>query len=174
VMIAPGHGGRDPGAIGIGGLREKDINTTISNRLRQQLQAAGLTVLMTRDSDVYVSLEGRTQMANRAGADLFVSIHANAISMSRPEVNGLETYYLSSGERLARSIHSSVLRNTDMRDRGVRQARFYVLRHTTMPAVLVETGFVTGAEDAARFRDPAAVNRIADGIARGILDYLGR
>jgi len=61
-----------------------------------------------------------------------------------------------------------------MRDRGVRQARFYVLRHTTMPAVLVETGFVTGAEDAARFRDPAAVNRIADGIARGILDYLGR
>ncbi|NMF85410.1 DUF3747 domain-containing protein [Nodosilinea sp. P-1105] len=174
VMIDPGHGGRDPGAIGIGGLREKDINTTISNRLRQQLQAAGLTVLMTRDSDVYVSLEGRTQMANRAGADLFVSIHANAISMSRPEVNGLETYYLSSGERLARSIHSSVLRNTDMRDRGVRQARFYVLRHTTMPAVLVETGFVTGAEDAARFRDPAAVNRIADGIARGILDYLGR
>jgi N-acetylmuramoyl-L-alanine amidase len=67
-----------------------------------------------------------------------------------------------------------VLRNVNMRDRGVRQARFYVLRYTNMPSVLVETGFVTGAEDAARFRDPAAVNRIADGIARGILDYLGR
>ncbi|TVQ09428.1 MAG: DUF3747 domain-containing protein [Leptolyngbya sp. DLM2.Bin27] len=174
VVIDPGHGGRDPGAVGIGGIQEKQINTTISNRVQQQLQAAGITVLMTRSSDVYVSLEARTQFANRAGANLFVSIHANAISMSRPEVNGLETYYFSSGERLARSIHSAVLRNVNMRDRGVRQARFYVLRHTTMPSVLVETGFVTGAEDAARFRDPAAVNRIADGIARGILDYLGR
>ncbi len=174
VVIDPGHGGRDPGAVGIGGLQEKQINTTISNRVQQQLQAAGITVLMTRSSDVFVDLDARAQYANRAGANLFVSIHANAISMSRPEVNGLETYYFSSGERLARSIHNAVLRNVSMRDRGVRTARFYVLRYTTMPSVLVETGFVTGAEDAARFRDPAAVNRIADGIARGILDYLGR
>ncbi|MEP0926513.1 MULTISPECIES: DUF3747 domain-containing protein [Cyanophyceae] len=174
VVIDPGHGGRDPGAVGIGGLQEKQINTAISNRVQQQLQAAGLTVLMTRSSDVFVDLDARAQYANRAGANVFVSIHANAISMSRPEVNGLETYYFSSGERLARSIHASVLGNTDMRDRGVRQARFYVLRYTTMPSVLVETGFVTGATDAARFRDPAAVNRIADGIARGILNYLGR
>lgn len=174
VVIDPGHGGRDPGAVGIGGIQEKVINTTISNRVRQRLQEAGLTVLMTREGDQWVDLDARAQFANRARADVFVSIHANAISMARPEVNGLETYYLASGERLARSIHNSVLRNTDMRDRGVRQARFYVLRHTTMPAVLVETGFVTGAEDAARFRNPAAVNQIADGIARGILDYLGR
>ena len=172
VVIDPGHGGRDPGAIGIGGLQEKQINTTISNRVQQRLQEAGLTVLMTRTSDQSVDLDARAQFANQAGADLFVSIHANAISMDRPEVNGLETYYLSSGERLARSIHNSVLRNTGMADRGVRQARFYVLRYTTMPAVLVETGFVTGSVDAARFRNPAAVNQIADGIARGILDYL--
>ncbi|MBD2233965.1 DUF3747 domain-containing protein [Phormidium tenue FACHB-1052] len=174
VVIDPGHGGRDPGAVGIGGLQEKQINTAISNRVQQQLAAAGITVLMTRSSDVFVDLDARAQYANRAGASVFVSIHANAISMSRPEVNGLETYYFSSGERLARSIHASVLGNTDMRDRGVRTARFYVLRYTTMPSVLVETGFVTGAQDAARFRDPAAVNRIADGIARGILNYLGR
>ncbi len=174
VVIDPGHGGRDPGAVGIGGLQEKQINTTISNRVQQQLQAAGITVLMTRSSDVFVDLDARAQYANRAGANLFVSLPANAISMSRPEVNGLETYYFSSGERLARSIHSAVLQNTDMRDRGVRQARFYVLRYTTMPSVLVETGFVTGAEDAARFRNPTAVNQIADGIARGILNYLGR
>jgi N-acetylmuramoyl-L-alanine amidase len=174
VVIDPGHGGRDPGAVGIGGIQEKQINTTISNRVQQRLQEAGLTVLMTREGDQWVDLDARAQFANRAGADVFVSIHANAISMSRPEVNGLETYYLASGERLARSIHNRVLGNTDMRDRGVRQARFYVLRHTSMPAVLVETGFVTGAEDAARFRNPTAVNQIADGIARGILDYLGR
>lgn len=174
VVIDPGHGGRDPGAVGIGGIQEKQINTTISNRVQQRLQEAGLTVLMTRDGDQWVDLDARAEFANRADADVFVSIHANAISMSRPEVNGLETYYLASGERLARSIHNRVLGNTDMRDRGVRQARFYVLRHTSMPAVLVETGFVTGAEDAARFRNPTAVNQIADGIARGILDYLGR
>ncbi|MEB3312718.1 MAG: DUF3747 domain-containing protein [Cyanobacteriota bacterium] len=174
VMIDPGHGGRDPGAIGIAGLQEKQINLTISQRVQQQLQAAGLTVLMTRDSDQWVDLETRAQVANRAGAAVFVSIHANAISMQRPEVNGLETYYLSSGAGLARSIHQRVLAQTDLADRGVRQARFYVLRHTTMPAVLVETGFVTGSVDAARFQNPAAVTQIADAIARGILDYLGR
>jgi N-acetylmuramoyl-L-alanine amidase len=174
VVIDPGHGGRDPGAIGIGGLREKDINTTISNRVQQRLQEAGLTVLMTRNSDYWVGLDPRAEFANRAGADVFVSIHANAISMDRPEVNGLETYYYSTGQRLAQSIHNSVLRHTDMGDRGVRRARFYVLRHTDMPAVLVETGFVTGATDANRFRNPTAVNQIADGIARGVLDYLGR
>ncbi len=174
VVIDPGHGGRDPGAIGIGGLREKDINTTISNRVRQQLEAAGLAVLMTRNSDQWVDLDPRAEFANRAGADVFVSIHANAISLDRPDVNGLETYYYSSGQRLAQSIHSSVLRGTDLSDRGVRQARFYVLRHTDMPAVLVETGFVTGATDAARFRNPAAVTQIADAIARGVLNYLGR
>lgn len=166
VVIDPGHGGRDPGAVGIGGIQEKQINMTISNRVQQQLESAGVTVLMTRTGDQWVDLDARAQFANRAGADVFVSIHANAISMSRPEVNGLETYYLASGERLARTIHANILRNVDMRDRGVRQARFYVLRHTSMPAVLVETGFVTGAEDAARFRNPAAVNQIADGIAR--------
>ncbi|HIK46752.1 MAG TPA: DUF3747 domain-containing protein [Leptolyngbyaceae cyanobacterium M65_K2018_010] len=174
VVIDPGHGGRDPGAVGIGGIQEKQINMTISNRVQQKLQEAGVTVVMTRTSDQWVDLDARAQFANQAGADIFVSIHANAISMARPDVNGLETYYLSSGERLARSIHNSVLRHTDMADRGVRQARFYVLRYTTMPAVLVETGFVTGSVDAARFRNPTAVNQIADGIARGILDYLGR
>ncbi|MBE9138287.1 DUF3747 domain-containing protein [Nodosilinea sp. LEGE 07088] len=174
VVIDPGHGGRDPGAVGIGGLQEKQINTAISNRVQQQLQAAGITVLTTRSSDVYVGLDARSEYANQAGANLFVSIHANAISMDRPDINGLETYYYSSGERLARSIHASVLRNTDLGDRGVRTARFYVLRNTSMPSVLVETGFVTGATDAARFRNPTAVNQIADGIARGILNYLGR
>ncbi|WP_250566023.1 N-acetylmuramoyl-L-alanine amidase family protein, partial [Adonisia turfae] len=72
----------------------------------------------------------------------------------------------------ARAIHSSVLRSTDLRDRGVRQARFYVLRNTSMPAVLVETGFVTGSEDAARFQSTAAREQIADAIAQGIIDYL--
>ncbi|NJM96380.1 MAG: DUF3747 domain-containing protein [Phormidesmis sp. RL_2_1] len=172
VVIDPGHGGRDPGAVGIGGLREKDINITVSRRIQASLQAQGINALLTRSDDREVDLDPRVVFAERADADIFVSIHANAISLSRPEVNGLETYYYSSGLRLAQTIQNAVLQRTDLRDRGVRRARFYVLVNTSMPAVLVETGFVTGSEDAARFRNPDAVNAIADGITAGILQYL--
>ncbi|HEY9763354.1 MAG TPA: DUF3747 domain-containing protein [Trichocoleus sp.] len=174
VVIDPGHGGRDPGAVGIGGIQEKAINFAISQRVQQRLQQAGITAMMTRSGDQEIDLDPRVVYAERVGADLFVSIHANAISMSRPDVNGLETYYYSgrNSERLAQSIHNSVLRQTDLQDRGVRTARFYVIRNTTMPAVLVETGFVTGARDAARFSNAAARDQIADAIADGILNYL--
>ncbi len=172
VVIDPGHGGRDPGAVGIGGLREKDINTTVARRVQASLNARGINAVLTRSDDRELDLQPRVNIAERADADVFVSIHSNAISMSRPDVNGLETYYYSSGFRLAQTIHNNVLQRTDLRDRGVRRARFYVLVNTSMPAVLVETGFVTGREDAARFRDPQAVNTIADGITGGILQYL--
>ena len=172
VVIDPGHGGRDPGAVGIGGLREKDINLTVSNRIKATLEGKGINVVMARSDDREIDLDPRVDIAERANADIFVSIHSNAISMSRPDVNGLETYYYSSGLRLAQTIHNNVLQQTDLRDRGVRRARFYVLVNTSMPAVLVETGFVTGREDAARFRNPAKVNEIADGISAGILQYL--
>ena len=172
IMIDPGHGGRDPGAVGRNGLQEKEINTFIARRLQRTLEQRGYRTAMTRTQDVELDLQPRVDIAERANATIFVSIHANAISLSRPEVNGLETYYFSTGRNLARAIHSSVLRSTDMRDRGVRQARFYVLRNTSMPAVLVETGFVTGREDAARFQSTAAREQIADAIAQGIIDYL--
>jgi N-acetylmuramoyl-L-alanine amidase len=174
VMIDPGHGGRDPGAIGIGGLRESDVVLPISKRIAAILEQNGIQVVLTRDSDYFVSLQERVNLAARANADLFVSIHANAISMSRPDVNGLETYYYDSGQSLARSIHNSVLQNVTIRDRQVRRARFYVLRRNTMPSVLVEVGFVTGAEDAARLRTTAYQNQMADAIARGILQHLQR
>ena len=172
VVIDPGHGGRDPGAVGIGGLREKDINITVSRRVQQSLQDRGINAVLTRSDDREIDLDPRVDFAERANADVFVSIHSNAISLSRPDVNGLETYYYSSGFRLAQTIHNNVLQRTDLRDRGVRRARFYVLVNTSMPAVLVETGFVTGREDAARFRNPSEVNKIADGITAGILQYL--
>ncbi|MEL6139886.1 MAG: DUF3747 domain-containing protein, partial [Cyanobacteria bacterium J06628_6] len=172
VVIDPGHGGRDPGAVGIGGLREKDINTTVARRVQASLNARGINAVLTRSDDRELDLQPRVNIAERADADVFVSIHSNAISMSRPDVNGLETYYYSSGLGLARTIHNNILQRTNLRDRGVRRARFYVLVNTSMPAVLVETGFVTGREDAARFRDPEAVNTIADGITGGILQYL--
>ncbi len=171
-MLDPGHGGGDPGAIGVGGLREKDVNLDIARRVQQILNDRGINAVIARADDREIDLQPRVDVAERANADVFVSIHANSISLSRPDVNGLETYYYSSGLRLAQTIHNSLLQRTNLDDRGVRRARFYVLVNTSMPAVLVETGFVTGSEDAARFRDPQAVGGIAEGIANGILQYL--
>ncbi|HIK28007.1 MAG: N-acetylmuramoyl-L-alanine amidase [Oscillatoriaceae bacterium SKW80] len=172
VVIDPGHGGRDPGAIGIGGLREKDVVLDISLQVSSILEQQGVQVVMTRTDDREIDLEPRVQLAERVNATLFVSIHANAINMSRSDVNGVETYYYSSGLGLARAIHNSMLQYTGARDRRVRQANFYVLRRTSMPAVLVEVGFVTGAEDAARLADPAFRTLMAQAIAYGIMQYL--
>lgn len=172
VVIDAGHGGRDPGAVGIGGLQEKGVVMDISNQVARLLEQNGVQVVMTRQDDREIDLAPRVQLANRVNADIFVSIHANAIDMSRPDVNGIETYYYSSGLRLAQTIHNSLLQGTGARDRRVRQARFYVLRHTSMPAVLLEVGFVTGAEDAPRLANAAYRTQLAQSIAQGILQYL--
>ncbi|MGL5836639.1 MAG: N-acetylmuramoyl-L-alanine amidase [Waterburya sp.] len=172
IVIDAGHGGDDPGAIGIGGLREKDIILSIAQDVEEILTQQDIDVVMTRDSDVFISLEGRTDLANDVNADLFVSIHANSINMSRPDVSGLETYYYQSGRRLAEVIHWSILNGVDIDDRSIRRARFFVLRHSTMPAVLVEVGFVTGEVDAANLRDPNHCRRMAEAIARGIVEYI--
>jgi N-acetylmuramoyl-L-alanine amidase len=171
VVIDPGHGGKDPGAIGIGGLREKDVVLSISKDVTSLLEQQGVRVMMTRNSDYFVSLQGRAEMANRARGTIFVSIHANAVGEGRSHINGLEVYYF--GDRsLAEAIHSSILRTVNVGDRGVRRARFYVLRKTSMPAALVETGYVTGVQDAANLRNPAYQRQMAEAIARGIINYL--
>lgn len=172
VVIDPGHGGRDPGAIGIGGLQEKDVVLPISLEVARLLEQQGVRVILTRSDDRFISLAGRAQLANRSRATLFVSIHANAISMSRPEVNGVETFYFVSGRQLAQYIQGSIMESFDMNNRGVKRARFYVLRNTSMPSALVETGFVTGREDAPRLANPAFRDDMAYAIARGILRYL--
>lgn len=173
IVIDPGHGGPDPGAIGIGGLREIDIVLPVGLRVASLLQQQGVQVVLTRSQDIDLDLEPRVQIAERANADLFVSIHANAISLSRPDVNGIETYYYSDrGLQLARVIHNSMLQVPGVQDRGVRQARFYVIRNTSMPAVLLELGFVTGAQDARLLSDPDFREQMAVAIARGILLYV--
>ncbi len=172
VTIDPGHGGRDPGAVGIQGIQEKEIVLDISFQVAKLLEQQGVQVVMTRTDDSEIDLEPRVSLAERVNASLFVSIHANAINMSRPDISGIETYYFNNGEDLARVIHGSILQGTGATDRRVRQARFYVLRKTSMPSVLVEVGFVTGAEDASRLSDPAYRSQMAASIARGILLYL--
>jgi N-acetylmuramoyl-L-alanine amidase len=173
VVIDPGHGGPDPGAVGINGLRETDIVLPVGRQVAALLQQQGIQVVLTRQDERDLGLEPRVQIAERSNADLFVSIHANAISLSRPDVNGIETYYYSSsGLPLAQTIHRSMVQGTGSIDRGVRQARFYVIRNTSMPAVLLELGFVTGREDAARLANPAYQSQMAEAIARGILQYV--
>jgi N-acetylmuramoyl-L-alanine amidase len=174
VLIDPGHGGKDPGAVGLGGLREKDILLPISKRIAQVLQQNGVQVVMTRDSDYFVTLPGRVKLAERANADIFVSIHANAVGPGRSDVSGLETYYYDSGLGLARTVHNSILQSVNVKDRGVRRARFFVLRKSSMPSILVETGYLTGRDDNAKLRSSAYQNKMADAIARGILQYLKR
>ena len=172
IIIDPGHGGDDPGTIGIGGFREKDVVLPISLDVAEILRQQDIDVVMTRDTDNFISLQGRTDLANDIDADLFVSIHANAINLSRPDVNGLETYYYKSGRRLAEVIHWSILNGVKIDNRGIRRARFYVLRHSTMPAVLVEVGFLTGEVDASRLKDPNHRRQMAEAIARGIVEYI--
>ncbi|MBW4689775.1 MAG: N-acetylmuramoyl-L-alanine amidase [Komarekiella atlantica HA4396-MV6] len=174
VLIDPGHGGKDPGAIGIGGVREKDVILPIGRRIAAILQQNGVQAVLTRNSDFFVSLQGRVAMAERANADVFVSIHANAIGPGRSDVSGLETYYYDSGLGLARIVHNSIRQSLSVRDRGVRRARFYVLRKSSMPSILVETGYLTGREDIAKLRTSAYQNQMAEAIARGILQYLKR
>jgi N-acetylmuramoyl-L-alanine amidase len=153
-------------------MKEKDIVLSIALDVEEILRKQDIDVVMTRDSDVFISLEGRTDLANDVNADLFVSIHANAINLSRPDVSGLETYYYQSGRRLAEVIHWSVLNGVKIDDRSIRRARFFVLRHSTMPAVLVEVGFVTGAADAANLQDADHRRQMAEAIARGIVEYI--
>ncbi|MEQ8995754.1 MAG: N-acetylmuramoyl-L-alanine amidase [Coleofasciculus sp. B1-GNL1-01] len=172
VMLDPGHGGRDPGAVGIGGLQEKNVILPISLQVAQLLEQQGVQTILTRSDDRFISLRGRVQLAEQTNVDLFVSIHANAISLSRPDVNGVETYYYANGRGLAEAIQNSLLQSTGMRNRGVKRGRFYVIRRTSMPSALVEVGFVTGAEDAPRLATPEFRSLIAQAIARGILLYI--
>ncbi len=172
VMLDPGHGGKDPGAVGIGGLQEKNVILPISLQVAAILEQQGVQTILTRSDDRFISLRGRVQLAEQTNVDLFVSIHANAISLNRPDVNGVETYYYANGRGLAAAIQNSLLQSTGMRNRGVKRGRFYVIRRTSMPAALVEVGFVTGAEDAPRLATPEFRSRIAQAIARGILLYI--
>ncbi|MDJ0704264.1 MAG: N-acetylmuramoyl-L-alanine amidase [Leptolyngbyaceae cyanobacterium MO_188.B28] len=173
VVIDPGHGGVDPGTIGIGGLREIDIVLPIALQVASLLEAQGVQVIMTRREDRTLELQPRVDIAENANANLFVSIHANAINLSRPDVNGLESYYYSNnGRQLAEVIHQNMLSATGMRNRGLKRSRFYVLRNTSMPATLLEVGYVTGVEDAPRLADPQWRTMMANAIARGILQYI--
>jgi N-acetylmuramoyl-L-alanine amidase len=178
VVLDPGHGGPDPGAVGIGGLRETDVVLDVSLQVARLLQARGVQVLMTRTSEVDVDLPPRVALANRSNATAFVSLHANALSMARPDVNGVETFFFDGAGNSSRSLAAALQArmmavSAGSPNRGVKPGRFFVIRRAVMPAALLEMGFVTGDIDAPRLANANFRRSMALAIAAGILDYLG-
>ncbi|MCH8207840.1 MAG: N-acetylmuramoyl-L-alanine amidase [Nitrospinae bacterium] len=217
IVIDPGHGGKDDGAKGQKGLLEKHVNLAVSQRLKKVLEKRyKFNVIMTREDDTFISLKGRGEIANQKGADLFVSVHANAAP--RKSAKGIETYYLGSAsseralstaarengelvqsvsDNQVQKILASLISTTKMNDSarlagrvqsqlhkqlskkysgvnnlGVKEGPFFVLHDTNMASILVEVGFVTNKQEAARLKKPAYLDRLAEAIAQAIYDYM--
>ncbi|MGD9017537.1 MAG: N-acetylmuramoyl-L-alanine amidase [Desulfobacterales bacterium] len=216
IVVDPGHGGKDPGALGyLKGVREKDITLSISKKVSKKLQEQlGYEVLMTRSRDVYLTLEERTAFANTKNADLFISIHTNA--HRNRDAYGMETYFLNlatdddairvaamenatsaknisdlqtilsdlmqnakinESSRLAASVQTAMYgklkgKYKSVKNLGVKQAPFYVLLGAQMPAILVETSFISNPRECKRLVDPRYQDHLADAIVAGVQRYI--
>lgn len=176
IVVDPGHGGSDPGAIGASGTYEKDITLAVSLKLRNLLRNAGATVIMTRETDVYPMLNERTELANQLNADIFVCIHCN--SLNRVDPGGTETFYapkrIADSGKLAQAIQRELVKSINLFDRGVKSDEFYVLNRTNMPSALVETAFISKKDEETLLLDPNFQDKIAKGIYQGIMAYFGQ
>ncbi|MCK4738554.1 MAG: N-acetylmuramoyl-L-alanine amidase [Deltaproteobacteria bacterium] len=217
IVLDPGHGGKDYGAIGASGLNEKDVTLKVAKELQISLRRAlGAKVLLTRDTDTYLTLSERTTFANKEKADIFISIHANA--STRRAAKGIETYFLSyeasdnearkvaafenevvklegkthgaptseieailwdltksnahhESSRLAESIHNPLVKALRGENRGVKQAPFYVLMGATMPAILLEVGFISNRKEERALARKKTHAKIADAVTDGMLRF---
>lgn len=212
IILDPGHGGKDPGAIGPTGLQEKKVTLAVAEKLARLLrEKLGLEVYLTRNKDEYLALDVRTEIADQLGGDLFVSIHANA-AYSR-KANGVETFYnsqyvygegaeevasrenaplgaeLPAGARtilwdliqnecrsesneLSHVIQEALCQSCGLANRGVKSARFYVLRGADMPAVLIEVGFISNPWEERKLGNKSFQDKIAQGIFNGLSSYI--
>ncbi|MFB1100318.1 N-acetylmuramoyl-L-alanine amidase [Terribacillus sp. JSM ZJ617] len=171
IAIDAGHGGKDSGAVA-NGVLEKNVVLPIAQKTEAKLKAQGADVIMTRSGDTFIELEDRAAKANAAGADVFVSIHANASSAT--SASGTEVYYYprsSSGQSLANSVQSGLVNQLGSRNRGIKSADFNVLRNTSMPAILAEIGFVTNAAEAGKLASSAYQDKAATGLVQGVKEY---
>ncbi len=170
VVLDPGHGGHDPGGIPGQRVVEKRAALDVALRVKARLKAAGHRVIMTRSTDEFVELSQRVAISNGTPSSaVFVSIHFNSAPNS--DAHGIETYHFSGrSTRLAEAIHQRVVAATGEEDRGVRKARFYVLRYNRRTAVLAELGFLTNAREGGRVaRSPGYCQKLADAVAGGVL-----
>ena len=189
VYLDAGHGGYDPGASYFG-IAEKSLTLAIQSRVKAKLEAEGYRVVTTRTSDTYVDLTDRSRAANASESDIFVSIHINASGSSAAQ--GIETYYyqpyaeypsrinatyhanptrLSMSDTLANAIQSSLINATGAQNQGVKRQTFSVLRETTAPAVLLELGFLSNPQEAARLNTSSYQETLANAIVAGIKRY---
>lgn len=214
IVVDAGHGGRDTGALGISGTKEKDVVLDIAKRLKGLLEEAGFKVIMTRTRDEFISLPERTVIATRSNADLFISVHANSNPV--PRTKGMEVYYVKTAgkadldedqrrenekifarkldmehsppltsivadmmyrhkicesPKLAEGMARDAAHYVDTPNRGARASRFFVVRNTLVPAVLVETGFLTNRQEERKLKSGGYRQRIAEAIARSVIDY---
>lgn len=174
IVLDPGHGGRDPGAIG-NGLEEKNITLSLARRVMIKLASYNLTVKLTRDDDIYLPLEARANFANNLDADYFLSIHVNAGGGT-----GFESFiYNGAVSELTPGFRSTLhhnimdyLRDYGVVNRGEKSANFAVLRETNMPAALIENLFIDTAKDAALLKDAEFLEGLAEAIKEGIVQSL--
>ena len=186
IAIDPGHGGSDSGAIGPTGIMEKSVTMRVSRELKRLLEAEGATVILTRTGDTEVSekgasatsveeLQARCDVANQAKADIFLSIHADAFT--NREVKGTTAYYYAQGtkqsKQLADSVRTALIDAIGTVDRGTQSCNFYVVKHTDMPAILVEISFISNPDEEKMMNSETGIKKIAQGIADGIADYFG-
>lgn len=173
IALDAGHGGSASGAY-YENTAEKDLNLSMIRKLDEVLRGLGYRTLLTRSDDSYVGLKRRSTLANEAKADIFVSIHCNA-SETNHDFQGLYVYHYPGsvqGAALAQAIQTPACQFTGAIDRGINSDNFSVVRESKMPAVLVETGFMTCHEELLRLKDEAYQTRMALGIAQGIVRYL--
>jgi N-acetylmuramoyl-L-alanine amidase len=167
VVLDPGHGGYDNGAKAARGLNEKMLTLDVARRVKPLLESRGYHVVMTRNSDVFIPLGGRTGISNAHSDAAFVSIHCNWAN--RRSANGVEAYYYNPRSApLAANILREIAGCYGSHSRGVKFARYYVLHHNERPATLLELGFISNGKENASLQDPAVRQRIAEMIAIGI------
>lgn len=215
IVLDPGHGGDDRGAIGPKGLKEKEAVLDLALTLKKRLQEANFEVILTREEDVFIPVWDRARMANEAGADLFISLHLNAYRAK--SAKGSEVYFLSlnagdadaaevvalenagvilpptpdnvvasilddmaqkaflqDSEKLAVAVQNQLNRLGGIKERGVKQAPFAVLRGAAMPAVLVETVFISNPKEEAKLKDPAFRKKVAEAITQGVRRFFAQ
>ena len=175
IVIDAGHGGAD-GGCARGDVLEKDVNLSIARNVKELLSARGYEVLMTREGDDTISLEERVKLANENGATIYISIHQNSCDEEVENVHGIETYYSAESEtdskRLAQLMQKQLTDNTEARDRNIlANENLYVIRETTMPACLVETGFLSNKKECELLISDEYQKQIAESIVSGIELY---
>lgn len=184
IVLDPGHGGSDPGAIGPNGVREKDVTLKVSRKVADLLRQSGAKVVMTRqgDRDVYGlnaadrnELQARVDIGRQHRADLFLSIHAN--SFTKPTAHGTATYYYAKTPRdgiLAEALQKGMVEAGGLYDRGTLEANFYVVKRSAMPAALLEMAFISNPEEERLLDSEAFEQKLARGICAGIDAYFAK